>query len=160
MKSNFNVVEESIYEFWGSSATLPKEYKRIIKSGFLLKKEHFFLKRLFNTSYFNWDDFSSKSMCEYFVNSIYLDVDNTNLDELLECFIILTKEVYQKFIEVDKLGSNVTIVLISNENNAELKFFINRDDEPAVLVEDLDEYSSEKILILDRHSIEIIISKA
>jgi hypothetical protein len=156
MKSNFTVNKNNIIKHWESTVVLPKMYKKIVKSGFIFKKEHYFLKRLFNTTYFNWENYSSKGMREYFVNSVYLDVDDGNFDDVIQSFILLSRAFYLKFIEIDKKDSNLTIVLISNENNAELKIFVSRVDEPPVLIEDLNKYGSEKIMVLDRCSIDEI----
>jgi hypothetical protein len=93
INSNFFISTDELFFLWDADLKLNKEYKRFVKSGVLINRGCYLIKRLFNKSYFLWGDFKSKGSIEYFVNEIYIDKAR---NEAVIDFIKISKKIYSK----------------------------------------------------------------
>jgi hypothetical protein len=150
INSNFFISTDELFFLWDADLKLNKEYKRFVKSGVLINRGCYLIKRLFNKSYFLWGDFKSKGSIEYFVNEIYIDKAR---NEAVIDFIKISKKIYSKIGGGAKIDGVVVFVLLIQQDYSLLKFYVQRKDEPLVMLENLSNYHSEKLIRLEVEAI-------
>lgn len=149
INSNYFTPTDELFFLWNADFKLGKEYKRFVKTGVLVSRGCYLIKRLFNKSHFLWDDFKSKGSVEYFVNEIYIDRAS---DEAIIDFIKISKKIYSQIGNLSKINGVIVFVLLIQQDYSLLKFYIQRKDEPLVMLENLNTYNSEKLIRLEIES--------
>lgn len=146
IKSNFPISTADLFYLWNSQCKVSKAYKRIVKSGVLLKNGCYLVQRLFYKTFFSWGEFKSRGSIEYFINEIY--IENTNDIAILD-FISISKSVFERVKFSVKNDEIIVFVLLMQTDHSLLKFYVQRENEPLVMTENLNSYSPEKIIRIE-----------
>jgi hypothetical protein len=149
INSNYFTPTNELFSLWNADFKLDKEYKRFVKAGVLVSRGCYLIKRLFNKSHFLWGDFKSKGSVEYFVNEIYIDRAS---DEAIIDFIKISKKIYSQIENLSRVNGVIVFVLLIQKDYSLLKFYVQRKDEPLVMLENLNTYHSEKLIRLEIES--------